>query len=330
MGFLSLIALKVALSRLQVTVEPNRIGTFKGNPAKLLVRFRSRSPTWARISPPTVIAPFGVDCIPREADGETVEIEVRPRYSGLFKGLKVSSELGDALGLFHRTQVVGTEELVVESLPRSLLAPPTRIAVSPLTAGEKPAGRRGFGQELYGVEEYQAGLDARDILWRRVAAASDDRIPSRVREANVKESLRIGVSITWRSDEERVKRLDLVSEAIGAIGSYLLASGSSVEVIFKGPVAMRAVKAHNIAELGDACLAPSETVSNSEGVGQVIAASDLVILSPEQWPSASGSSGRRRFLFVSDGAASRPRAASPLVFTGSEDLSRIAGELLES
>ena len=80
------------------------------------------------------------------------------------------------------------------------------------------------------MSEYHPSLDTRDILWKRVARATDGTIHVRVREANIRKTVSIGIAVESHSDEERVRRMDLISEAIAQIGIKLLPLGTAVEV----------------------------------------------------------------------------------------------------
>ena len=57
-------------------------------------------------------------------------------------------------------------------------------------------------------------------------------IPVRLREANIRMSVRIWVALSWASVKQRAERVDLVSEAVAQIGKLLLSVGTTIEVGF--------------------------------------------------------------------------------------------------
>jgi hypothetical protein len=238
----------------------------------------------------------------------------------------------DQLGLFTKQRTLELD-FVLESLPLALRRAPLRLQASPRSFGENPAGRSGSGQELYAVSEYELGLDPHDIMWRRVAGMTDETLPVRIREANVRKVVSIGIRVGSRNQEERARRDDLVAEAIAQMGVELLQIGTVLEITYSSPRGTGRATASNLGELADA-------TELAWGSGQDVIPTplplpaagsfDLVIVGPEEACGTGLDSlpRSRRLLVVSeqDRLPYTPQGAS--VFTGREDLSAMTSLVL--
>jgi hypothetical protein len=313
----------------EVSVEPSRIRTFKHEDRPALLGFRSGESDWVHMDSITLQAPFGLTGVVKQLGPSSAELTVNPDYSGRFEDFSVKIRTTDVLGLFLREQEVRLN-LVVESLPRALLAGVSRVAVFPLIVGELPAGRGGGGQELYSVEEYQPSLDTRDILWKRVARATDSAIPVRIREANIKKPVSIGVAITWDSDDERAKRMDLVFEAIAQIGAQFILAHTTLEIsLLLGGDIFKAT-ASTLPELADATVGVWRKVGSGT-LQTVILNSDLIIAGANEFggDEAHLLNGTKTSLLVSEMPITSTVRRATSVFTGKEDLSLLAAQVLQ-
>jgi uncharacterized protein (DUF58 family) len=196
-------------------------------------------------------------------------------------------------------------------------------ASSLLAVGENPAGRSGSGQELYAVGQYDPNMDTKDILWRRVARMEDGSIPVRLREANIRMSVRIWVALSWGSVKQRAERIDLVSEAVAQIGKLLLSVGTTFEAAFALGPSLERRKASNEVQLVDLLMALSETSSSAQSL-PVMTRYDLLILSPDQIDGLELRAISHPVLVVSEKALVPALPPGVQTFTGSEDLSALS------
>jgi hypothetical protein len=328
-GAVSLLLSWLASKRGSVTIEAKRIRLFKEESRGIPIEMRSGSSNWMSLSSMTFRSSSGVGAaLRRNPDGST-ELVITPRLAGRSDRLVAAFEEVDALGMFAYRKEVDLD-LVVESLPIALRTPAEPLKVSPISTGENPAGVVGTGQELFAVAEYQTGLDTRDIMWKRAARMSDDRLPMRVREANVRKVVTVGLAVGWRSEDERAARVDLIAEALARLCKGMLLIGTTIEVDYVLAGQTRSIRISNLTELADALVGPW---SASEGAGslQMFARGvDLLIIGPEEANEVSRQAQLHpgRLLVLSDlpSGAQLPRGA--LEFTGNEDLRGMAAEVL--
>jgi uncharacterized protein (DUF58 family) len=253
-----------------------------------------------------------------------LEFNVTPSYAGRFELVRTTLCSGDVLGLFS-CQSEFPLDFIVESLPLSLVAPARVSDASPLAVGEEPAGGKGSGQELYGVAEYLPSTDTKDILWKRVARAEDDSVPVRVREANVKASVALGVSLRYSSQEERTRTVDLALEAIAQIGRTLIAMGTTVVMTYPVGESFANASASNLAELADALIDVSTAGAVLEAAGDTAFECDLLLASRDVIPRLERAGPKSTPVLV---LTEEPLPTEPsndvFSFCGREDLSGLA------
>jgi hypothetical protein len=265
--------------------------------------------------------------IRRGADGST-ELVVTPRLAGKTEELVAIFEEADVLGLFAYRKELDLG-MVVESLPTALQTPAEPPRIHPISIGENPAGVMGSGQELFAVAEYQAGMETRDIMWKRAARMSDDRIPMRVREANVKKVVKIGLAVGW-SAGDRATRVDMIAEALAQVCKGMLLIGTTVEIDYSTDGRVHSLPVSNLGELADA-LVGSWTVSANLGdpivFGGVV---DLLIMGPDDPEAVSRQAHLHpgRLLVLSDPISNLRLPRGALAFTGEEDLGNLVTEVL--
>ncbi len=318
---LSLIALSSLSAR--VNVEPRRFRVFKGETAATSLRLDWGGRRWLRTGSLSLddIPGMETECI--ATNPSRFELALRPVCAGKFEIATIRLDITDAVGLFVARKSLPID-LTVESLPLALLTPARATMASPLASGENPAGRSGSGQELFAVGPYHPDLDTKDIMWKRVAQMEDASISVRVREANIRMSVRIGVALSWSSGRQRAEMVDLVSEAVAQIGKLLLSLGTSVEVVFASGTSLERNQASNTAELVNLVMAVSGTSSTSQPMlGQ--AKCDMFILGSDQLEALK----RRVFaaqlpvVVVSEEPLTSALPSRVTNFTGREDLSAL-------
>src|SRR5579863_750080 len=227
MGVSALVSLGVLgfVSSKRLTLRPSttQVRVFKGEEARVEVELVAPR-SWVTGTVESIIFDSGEADLTRKV-GEEYSLVLRPLWAGRSKGLTAMVRINDALGLFafprHRVEL----GIVVDSLPNSLRTR-QRILVAPTVfGGERPGGSAGKGQEYYSVEEYTPQAEARDIMWKRAAREPGHPLLARVRELNVPSGVAIAVERGEVEAKERMRLVDLQSEALGALGSALLAAG---------------------------------------------------------------------------------------------------------
>lgn len=332
MAAVSLLALVLSSWMTEVTAEPSKVRTFKNESGPASLRFRARGSRWVRLQSLTLQPPFGLEGVVKQVDSSSAELTLRPAYSGKFEGFSLKTQTTDVLGLFLRENEVKLN-LVLESLPRALLAEARPLAVFPMVAGETPAGRGGSGQELYSIEQYQPSIDPRDILWKLVAKSTydDGTVPVRVREANIRRAVSIGVAVSWDSDDERVKRMDLVAEAVAQMGKQLLMARTSLDIHVLLPDGSFRARVSSMPQLADASVR-MWTRQSEDKLRPLLLKSDLMIVGPKEFTGEeplAATGGSKLSVLVSEKPISSGRLGATHVFTGKEDLSVVVTEVLQ-
>ena len=308
----------------RITAEPRRLRVFKGEGAVAMLRLETGTGRWLRMGGPSLEEVPGLESNCKTIDRSSFELNLKPVCAGRFELPTIQLDVTDVMGLFVRQETV-TVDLTVDSLPLALLAPARAMTASPLAVGEIPAGRIGSGQELFAVGEYHPDSDTKDILWKRVARMEDGSIPVRVREANIRMSVRVGIALSWTSLRERAERVDLVSEALAQMGRLFLSLGTNLEVLFPLGSALERRRASNVAELADLLMVLSETSSSVEPIVES-AKCDMLVLGPDQLNGLSARSTRVPcpVVVVSETTTSSLRLPDVAIFTGLEDLSAVS------
>jgi uncharacterized protein (DUF58 family) len=238
----------------------------------------------------------------------------------------------DALGLFAQTQEVDPG-LLIESLPRSLLMEESPMLLSVLVQGDVPTGGRGSGQELYAIEPYSPGSDARDLMWKRMARSSDEATQVRVREASAKASVTVMVWLGAAQGEPLTRNVDLVSEALAQLGRKLTSVGVTLRLAcYRDDGLISRATASSVSELAAAVVGIWTREPLKSDPDRVTIDSDLVILDRAELADIDmeGSMRDKTTLLVWDGHETARSGGRTFVFSGTEDLTTLAEVLLES
>jgi hypothetical protein len=335
---ISLIALLLSSWTTKVAVEPARLRTLKNEVKTTALTLSSGGSRFFRLQSVSLQAPFGVAADVKQLGLGSAELSLRSSYAGRFDGFRAKVSATDPLGLFSRARELPILQFVVEALPRALLTPTVSLTAVPLASGEIPAGRRGGGQELYSVEEYDSSMDTRDILWKKVARTVDSSIPVRIREANFRKTISIGVAVGWDSEEQRVKQMDLVCESIAQIGRLLVEARVKVEVSLLVQGKLLKGRASDLVELAEAVVGiwkkVDEDSNSSRGsLNSLVPASDLLIMNLKEFGNLARLQGgeTKPTVIVSELPESQrtPRGTTSMVFSGREDLRSLVVAVLE-
>jgi uncharacterized protein (DUF58 family) len=330
MGAISLLLLSSKVRNSDITVEPLHLRMFKHETRSAVLRVGSLGSDFARVSSVSLATPFGLDAEVGKLERGAAELTFRPNFAGLFRGIKVVVTVTDSLGLFAQTQEVELP-LVIESLPISLLQPDAPMLIAQMVQGEVPTGGRGFGQEMYSIEPYEAGSDAKDMMWKRIARSGGDTMQVRVREASARAVIGVLLMLRSKNDEEHVRRVDLASEAIAQLGKKLVSLGVTVEVAGTGHGETAPAGASNATELAQAIVGSWSAKAEDVATDRAVARADLIVLGPEELEDGSVTRllGQKAALVIWDGKGRPGSGGRTFVFTGDEDLTQLVEVLLE-
>lgn len=328
MAFASLISLALLRGRapkaVVVEVVEPRVRVIKGEEGSLTLRIPGLMDTWAGTEVGSVSFDGAVAASVVSKGPDSVTVRVQPMKAGRFTKAAVRLELSDAAGLFSVGRSVRLAQVVLDSLPMSLLIPVRRAFVPPLVVGESPAGSAGRGQEFYGIETYTERSESKDILWKRAAKEPDRPLLARVREANNPESVTIDLVHGEIGDDERQDLIDLQCEALGALGRGLLLAGIRPEIV--GPDgAPRLVESDDY--LADSIMEVSASGRLAEKEPFDVRG-PTILLAVGRFDGQENVVERRRPTVLIGGVHSLVQDKYVLSYTGAEDLTGIVNMVL--
>jgi len=331
MGGLSLLLLRRGWSPSGVTIDKRSLRMFKRQYGSVVLRLGSLGSRFARVSSVSLENPFGLDGGAGKLERGAAELSFSAGFAGLFRGVKVMITVTDALGLFKRSELIELE-LVIESLPRSLLLPDIPLPVAPIVQGEVSTGGRGAGQEMYSVEPYAPGSDAKDVMWKRLARSHDESMQVRVREASAKATVSLLVTFGTPDPEERVRCTDLAAEAAAQLGKKLVSMGVTVELGYRVGGEVSSARATGPAELAVAVVDAWSRKSVRPDDDSVLARADLLVLDHDALTDEriAGLVRSKPVLLVRTGKTGRASWGRLFTFTGDEDLTPLTEVLLEA
>lgn len=310
----------------------DRVRLFKGESVRIPLDIGSSSGRWMSLTSISLSDESWADGkVGPIVEGRS-DIVVTPRIAGRFEGLSAVANEVDPLGLFeyHRTVKI---EVQLESLPTALRAKGEMPKARFFSVGDNPSGSVGTGQEMFGISEYQRGLETRDIMWKRVAKLPQDsaRLPMRVREGSTKKTVKVGLAIgSGQEQEKREATVDKVAEALGQLGNDLLLIGAGLEVFYRVGGRLHTIVASNRAELDDLVVGAWIESDGMVDPREMAANVDLLILESDNPAEVKdlAENGPTPLLVVS--SASKPMRLPPrtVAFTGREDLTELAGRVL--
>jgi len=351
MGVISVLIFEFATSggSLTVSSEGGHVRIMKGEEYETILAVESRGNGWIGSAPTT----FGIETgqlmeVEPLSDGMRIRLRFLGKYAGRSQGVKVGISFTDPLKLFKRLDQIVSTELVLDTMPLSLLAPEVQRRLKVIGYGERSTGYAGQGQELYKLDEFSPGY-TKDIVWRRVAKSADEALVARVREANVRDVVRVGVvRFAERGDDDRAAWTDKLCEALGEVGREILETGASPILLYHhGPPGdggrddgtseeersrgMTRIEAEDIDELAEAVMSCS-VASNSRDVESVVADSDLVVTGLRELEDERMAMiiARKPLLLLHEEASPPPAFAErSVIWTGNEDLLPLIRKTLE-
>lgn len=350
MGVISVCLFELATrgGGVRVSSEGGRVRIMKGEQYEITLAVESRGSGWIGSTPTS----FDVETselvkIEFLSDPARIRLRFLGKYAGRSQGVKVGISFTDPLRLFNRLDQTVKTELVLDTMPLSLLVPEVQRRLKVIGYGERSSGTAGQGQELYKMDDYNPGY-TKDIAWRRVAESPDEALIARVREANVTDAVRIGVvRFADRRKEERAAWTDMLCEALGEVGREVLETGATTILQYRGMArddlrddkrseevrlrGMTSIAAEDIDELAEAVMSCS-VASDSRDVESVVFESDLVVTGLRELEDESMAAviARKPLLLVYEEAAPLPAFAErAVIWTGKEDLLPLIRKTIE-
>lgn len=318
---------------IRVSMEGEGARIFKGEECEASMRVESRATGWIG-SVPTSFKIGTAQLLKAEPaqDGGRVRLLFLGRYAGRAEGLDVGISITDPLQILKRSDRVVCGGFRLDTLPLCLAAPLPRRRLTIFGLGDKPTGYPGQGQELYGLDEYRTDAETRDIVWKRVANSPDEALVARVREGNMKESLRVGVVSFAERGDQAPAWTDMLCEALGKVGMEALSLGAGLTLRYPkagGEGATEAL-ATDVRELADAVMACS-AAPPSRDVEGVVAGSDVVVTGLRELHDPEAAAlARSTLLLVNEAGPPPPRFADDsVVWTGRESLLMLVARALE-
>ena len=332
----------------RVSSEGGHVRVMKGEEYETTLAVESRGNGWIGSTPTSFDVETGelknVEPLP---DGMRTRLRFLGKYAGRSKGVKVGISFTDPLRLFNKLDQTVRTELVLDTMPLSLLVPEVQRRLKVIGYGEQSSGSSGQGQELYKLDDYNPGY-TKDIAWRRVAESPDEALIARVREANVTDAVRIGVvRFAQRRKDERAAWTDMLCEALGEVGREVLETGATAVLLYHGLPGdaargdgtseeerlrgMTSVAAEDIDELAEAVMSCS-VASDSRDVESVVVDSDLIVTGLRELEDEGMATvlARKPLLLVYEEASHPPAFTDrAVVWTGKEDLLPLIRKTIE-
>lgn len=198
--------------------------------------------------------------------------------------------------------------------------------------GEVSTGGRGAGQELYSVEPYAPGSDAKDVMWKRLARSHDESMQVRVREASAKATVSLLMTFGTSDLEERVRYADLAAEAAAQLGKKLVSFGVTVELGCRTGGEVSSVRGTSPAELAAAIVDMWSRKSLRPYDDAALARTDLLVLDQDALKEEriAGLVRSKPVLLVRTQRTGQASWGRLFTFTGNEDLTPLTEVLLEA
>ena len=348
MALLSVVIYEVSIKGgISISMEGGHVRTLKGEEYETVLTVESRGSSWIGSIPTTFKIDTG-QLMKIEPMGEgKIKLKFQGKFAGRTEGVRVGLSLTDPLKLMKRLDEIVYADFVLDTLPLSLLAPvaPRRLTVYGF--GEQPTGYPGPGQELYGLDEYRGSTDTKDIIWKRVAKSPDERLIMRVREASVRDIVRVGVVQFADRGEERAAWVDSLCEALGQLGAEVFEMGASVIVHYDSPPSPKRKDSVGLVEeqkLGTSHLVASDVdelaevimscsvAPPSREIETVVSESDFIVTGLKELEDERMSDiiAGKPFLLINERATVAPAVTDrSVIWTGKESLFPLIRKVLE-
>jgi hypothetical protein len=326
-------------------LEGGHLRAFKGEEYEIVLTIESRGADWIGSTLPTVRLVTGKLIKAERMEEGKMRLRFLGTYAGRSEGVDVGISLTDPLRLLQRLEDVIHSDFVLDTLPLSLLAPviPRRLTI--FGFGDQPTGYPGPGHELYGLDEYHSG-DTKDIVWKRVAKSPEQTLVARVREANVREVVRVGVVQFADRGDGRAAWTDLLCEALGQIGKEVFEMGATLTVVYQSPPGaegrgasmggedqppgLAQARARDVVDLAEVVMSCSAAKGSRE-VDRVVGNSDFVVTGLRELDDEriAMRMSEKPVLIISEKASPSAFPGRSVVYSGKENLFPLVRQILE-
>jgi uncharacterized protein (DUF58 family) len=317
---------------IRVELEEPHLTCFKGGESVEKVNIRLKRRRFIRILVSSVKGPRGVETIANETDSDSSTFTFRPKYAGRFRGLSVTFEFQDPLGLFRKTLDVTREDFVLDCYPESLLKDVRQAAPMTLALGERAGRTHGSGQEFYSIDEYNSSVERKNIYWKKIASLPDERLLVKVREANIPNFVTIGLVKTDPRQQNDLQWMDLACEAAAILGTNVFAFGCDVILTFYSGAEMQKLESSDALEFRESLMEMSQaSPSQGEYTSEILNDCDICITGFAELKDnflASEVSRRPSVLIKDAGEYPNTIGNLALIYTGSEDVSELVNRVV--
>lgn len=262
--------------RFNISLKEDHVRIFKAEESAVSMGMESQGSPWTGLR--VISCSMGdVPASTAQVGDDKVRLSFAGKYAARSRGLRVRFAKSDRLGLLQIESEVARPDIVLDVLPRSLIALEVSRTVPTTGYGERPARYPGQGQEVYALDYYHPSTDAKDIVWKRVAKSPDEMLVERVREANIKDSLNLGVlQLAERAGEERQRWIDALCEALASMGKEVVKMGVKLTVLYRSEGSLVAKSVSDLRELAEVVMDCS-TAPASPDVAEVVRRSELLV-----------------------------------------------------
>lgn len=333
-GLSEIILASATTGSIRIDLTDPHLSCFKDGSAVEEISVRMKRQRFVRVGISSIRGPRSVETISDESrsPSDRLSISFRPKYAGRFSGLTLTFEFLDPLGLFRKTLQVNREDFVIDCYPSSLLKEVRQSAPITLALGERTGRTHGSGQEFYSIDEYNSSVERKNIYWKKIASLPDERLLVKVREANIPQSLSIGLVKTVDREQTDLGWMDLACEGAGNLGTHIFSLGCDVILLFFSEGLVTKCEASDPLEFREALMQMSGAKpSDGERTSEILDVCDICVTGyKELEDNLLALEVARKPALVIEDPDSYPAALGNLtvIYTGSEDIGELVNRVV--
>jgi hypothetical protein len=330
-GISELILAGTTTSGVRIDLEDPHISCFKESEAVENISIRYKTKRFVRVLVSSVKGPAGIDTAANDVSG-SLSLTFKPKFAGRFRGLSVTFEFVDPLGLFKKTLEITRDDFTLDCYPSSLLKNVRQAAPLTLALGERTGRTHGSGQEFYSIDEYTTSVERKNIYWKKIASLPDERLLVKIREANIPQSVSIGLVKTVDRQMSDLEWMDLACEGIGLLGTNIFSIGCDVILLFYSEKSIVRSEAKDSLEFREALMQMSRSqTSDKENSSEILYECDICVTGLkelEDGPLAFEVSKKAALLIKDEDTYPATLGDLSIIYTGSEDLGELVNRVI--
>lgn len=330
-GISELILVGSTTGGVRIELEQPHLACFKEGEATEKISLKYRRRRFVRVVVSSIKGPAGVETIANDS-GESLSFTFRPKYAGRFRGLSVTFEFLDPLGLYRKSLEMIRDDFIIDCYPISLLLNVRQTAPISLALGEKAGRTHGSGQEFYSIDEYSTSVERKNIYWKKIASLPDERLLVKIREANIPQFLSLGLIRTVDRESGELEWMDLACEASGALGMNIFSLGCGVILIFCSEGRVVKLEATDVMEFCENLMGMSRSqMLDDEQTSEILHESEICITGLKELEEdlLAMEVARKPSLLIVDKASYPKRVGNlSLIYTGKEDVSDLVNRVI--